>query len=79
LQGGHLSLESRVGEGDLILLRLASLRNSLLAREFVGEFAEAGGVARAREAILRGLLERVESAGEGALRVAGDGRLCRQG
>ena len=73
LQRGHLALEGGVGEGELILLRLASFGNSLLAREFVGEFAEAGGVARACEAILRGLLERVESAGERALRLAGDG------
>jgi hypothetical protein len=60
-----------VGEGQLILLCLAGLRNSLLAREFVGKFAEPSGVARAREAVLRGLLERIEGAGEGALRLAG--------
>src|SRR6266851_4701629 len=71
LQSSHLALKSGVGEGQLVLLRLASLRDSLLAREFVGQFAEAGGVARARQAILRGLLERIESAGERALRLAG--------
>lgn len=67
-----MALEGGVGEGELILLGLIGFGNSLLAREFVGEFAEAGGVARAREAVLRGLLERVEGAGERALRLAGD-------
>src|SRR5882762_9068633 len=71
LQRGHLALKGGVGEGQLILLGLAGLRNSLLAREFVGQLAESGGVARAREAVLRGLLERIEGAGEGALRLAG--------
>jgi len=33
-------------------MRLAGFRNSLLAREFIGEFAEAGGVTRARQAVL---------------------------
>jgi len=65
---------SGVGESQLVLLRLAGFGNSLLAREIVGEFAEAGGVARAREAVLRGLLERVEGTGERALRLSGDGR-----
>ena len=55
----------------MVLLGLAALRNSLLAREFVGQLAEADGVARAREAILRGLLERIEGAGKGALRLSG--------
>src|SRR6266849_1169218 len=71
LQRSHLALKSGVGEGELVLLRLASLRNSLLAREFVGQFAEAGGVARARQAVLRGLLERIESAGQRTLRLPG--------
>ena len=71
LERGHLALEGGVGEGQLILLRLAGFGNSLLAREFVGELAEAGGVARAREAVLRGLLERIEGAGKRALRLTG--------
>src|SRR6266850_4141822 len=62
LQRGHLALKRGVREGELIFLRLACFGNSLLAREFVGEFTEAGGVARAREAILRGLLQRIEGA-----------------
>jgi hypothetical protein len=40
-------------------------------REIVDEFAEAGGVARARQAVLRGLLERIERAGQRALRLSG--------
>src|SRR6266850_1374952 len=72
LQRGHLALKRGVGEGELILLRLACFSNSLLARKFVGELAEAGGIARAREAILRGLLQRIEGARERALRLAGD-------
>ena len=71
LQRGHLALKRGVGEGQLILLRLTGFRNSLLAGEFVGEFAEAGGVARARKAVLRGLLERIESAAQRALRLPG--------
>ena len=71
LQRGHLALKRGVGEGQLILLRLTGFRNSLLAGELVGEFAEAGGVARARKTVLRGLLERIESAAERALRLPG--------
>src|SRR6266403_1369850 len=78
LQRGHLALERRVGEGELIFLRLAGFRNSLLAREFIGEFAEAGGVTRARQAVLRGVLERIESAGKRALRLPGDRGLVRR-
>src|SRR6266851_7461814 len=63
LQRGHLPLKGGVGEGQLILLGLAGLRNSLLARKLVGELAESGRVARARQAVLRGLLERIEGAG----------------
>ena len=73
LQRGHLALKHGVGEGQLIFLRLAGFRNSLLAREFVGEFAEAGGVARTRQAVGGGLLQRVEGAGLRSLRSAGDG------
>ncbi len=73
LQGGHLALKRGVGEGELIFLGLAGFRNSFLTREFIGEFAEAGGVSRTRQAILRGLLERVKGAGERALGLAGDG------
>src|SRR6266852_5067908 len=69
LQCGHLPLKGRVCEGELVLLGLASFGNSLLARELVGELAESGGVARARQAVLRGLLERIEGAGERALRL----------
>jgi len=75
LQGGHLALKGGVGEGQLILLGLAGFGNSLLAREFVGEFAEAGGVAGARDTVCRGLLEGIESAGERTLRLTGDGSL----
>src|SRR6266852_311186 len=71
LQRGHLPLKGGVGEGELVLLGLAGFGNSLLARELVGELAESGGVARARQAIPRGLLERIEGAGERALRLAG--------
>jgi len=67
-----LPLEGAVGEGELVLLRLAGLRNALLAREFVGQLAEAGGIARAREAVLRGLLQRIEGARERALRLPRD-------
>jgi len=73
LHRGHLALKRSVGKGQLIFLRLAGFRNSLLARELVGEFAEAGGVARARKAVLRGLLERIESAAQRALRLPGHG------
>ena len=78
LQRGHLALESSVGKGELVLLGLAGLRNSLLARELVGELAEAGGVALAREAVLGGLLERIEGAGQRALRLAGHGGFVRR-
>jgi len=67
LQGSHLALKGGVGECQLILLRLIPFRDSLLAREFVGEFAEAGGIARTGNAVLRGLLERIEGTGERAL------------
>ena len=46
-------------------------------RELVGKLAEAGGVARARKAVLRGLLERIERARERALRLAGHRSLVR--
>jgi len=59
--------ETRVGEGKLILLRLAGFRNSLLARELVSEFAEAGGVAGAREAFCA-VAGANRSAGKRALR-----------
>src|SRR5690242_4405042 len=75
LQRSHLALKRGVGEGELVLLGLIAFGNALLAREFVGEFAEAGGVARARQPVLRGLLERVEGAGQRALRLTGDGGL----
>ena len=77
LQGCHLALKGSVGEVELIALRLSSFGNSLLARQVVGEFAEAGGIARARGAICRGLLERIERAGKRALRLSGDGRFVR--
>src|SRR5260370_11429099 len=64
LQRGHLALKGGVRKRELIFLRLAGFRNSLLARELVGELAEAGGDARAREAVLPGLLEGIENAGE---------------
>lgn len=73
LQRSHLSLKSGVAESELVLLRLIPFRDSLLAREFVGEFTETCGVACARGAVRGGLLERVESAGDRALRVRGDG------
>jgi hypothetical protein len=73
LQSGHLALEGGVGEGELILLGLIPFRDGLLASEIVDEFAEAGGVAGARDAIRRGLLQRVEGAGDCALGLAGDG------
>src|SRR2546426_3404732 len=72
LQRGHLPVESRVGEGQLVLLRGAGRFPAPRARQLVGEFAEAGGVARARQAVGRGLLQRVEGAGERAERPAGD-------
>src|SRR6267154_2752642 len=71
LERGHLALEGGVAEGQLVLLGLAGFRNSLLTRKFVGEVAEARGIARARKAVLRGLLERIESAGERALGLSG--------
>src|SRR2546425_1823250 len=72
LQRGHLPVERRVGEGQLVLLRGAGRFPALRARQLVGEFAEAGGVARARQAVRRGLLQGVEGAGERAERPAGD-------
>ena len=72
MQRGHLALEGGVAEGELILLRLIPCRNSLLAREVVGEIGEAGGIARARGAIRGGLLQRIECAGQRALRLRGD-------
>jgi len=77
LQRGHLPLKRGVAEGQLILLRLIRLGNSLLPGEFVGQLGEACGVARTRDAILRGLLERIESARERALGLVRDGRLVR--
>src|SRR6266403_4682757 len=77
LQRGHLALKRGVGESELILLRLARFGNSLLTREFVGELAKAGGIARARETVLRRLLQRIEGAGERALRLAGNRGLVR--
>jgi hypothetical protein len=73
LQSGHLALKGGVGEGQLILLGLIPFRDRFLAGEVVGEFAEAGGVAGAGDAIRGGLLERIEGAGDGALGLAGDG------
>src|SRR5882757_2548633 len=73
LQRSHLSLKGSIGEVELIALGLASFGNSLLARQVVGEFAEAGRIARAGGAICRGLLERIERTGERALRLSGDG------
>src|SRR5262249_52350059 len=49
------------------------LGNSLLARQFVFEIAEAGGVVGAGDAILRGLLERIERGSQRTLGGAGDG------
>jgi hypothetical protein len=72
LQGGHLALERGIAEGELVLLGLLPFRNSLLAGEFIGEFAESGGVVAARGAICGRLLQRVEGAGERALRLPGD-------
>jgi hypothetical protein len=63
-------LKGGVGERQLVLLGLARFRNSLLARELVGELAEACGLTRARKAVLRGLLERIERAGQRALGLA---------
>ena len=67
LQGSHLSLESGVAEAELILGGLIPFRSSFLAREFVGESGEAGGVAGAGDAIGGRLLERIEGAGDRAL------------
>src|SRR5207245_11539481 len=78
LQRGHLALKRRVGEGQLVFLCLASLGNSLLAREFVGELAEAGGGARAGQAVLCGLLERIETDGRRARRWDGAARVLGQ-
>ena len=77
MQRGHLALEGGVAEGQLILLRLIPFRNSLLAREVVGEIGEAGGIARARLAVLCRLLERIEGAGQRALRLTGHGGFVR--
>ena len=43
--------------------------------ELVGEIGEARGIIGGRHAILRGLLQRIEGAGDGALRLSGDGGL----
>src|SRR3989475_10925500 len=72
LQRSHLPVERGVGEGQLVLLRGAGRFPALRAGQLIGEFAEAGGVARARQAVRRGLLQRVEGAGERAERPAGD-------
>src|SRR5713101_1281241 len=72
LQRGHLPVERRIGESQLVLLRGAGRFPALRARQLVGEFAEASGVARARQAVGRGLLQRVEGAGQRAERAAGD-------
>src|SRR6266852_2860560 len=71
LQRGHLALKSGVGKGELVLLRLACRGNSLLARELVGEIGKAGGIARACQTVLRRLLQRIECAGQRALRLPG--------
>jgi hypothetical protein len=62
LQRGHLALTRGVGEIELVLRAPVRLRNSLLARELVFEIAEASSVVGACDAILRGLLQRIESA-----------------
>src|SRR5207249_1221592 len=77
LQGSHLPLKGSVGEVELVSLGLASFGNSLLARQVIGKFAEAGGVAGARGAICCSLLERIERAGERSLRLSGDGSFVR--
>src|SRR5262249_15995331 len=74
-QRGHLPLKRCVAECELILLRLIPFRNSLLTSEVVGKFAEAGGIIGACHAVLRGLLQRVEGAVDGALRIGRDGGL----
>jgi len=72
LQRGHLALKRGVGEVELILRGKITGGNSLLARKFIFQITEPGGVVGARNAILRGLLQRIERAGKRALRVAGD-------
>src|ERR1700733_2045508 len=72
LQGSHLSLEGGVAKAELVLGGLIPFRGCLLAGEFVGEVSEAGGVVGARDAVGGGLLERVEGAGDRALRLRGD-------
>lgn len=70
LQCRHLPLKSRIGEIQLIPLRLVAFGNSLLPGQLVGEVGKARGVARARQAVLRRLLERIEGAGERTLRLS---------
>src|SRR5262249_13999259 len=77
LQGGHLARERSVIERELILLRLIPFRDGFLTREVISEFAEAGGVVGARQAVRGGLRERVEGAGDPALRLCGDSGLLR--
>jgi hypothetical protein len=63
LQGSHLPLKRCVCESELVLLGLPSLRNSLLPREIIFEFAEADRIARTSGAIRSGSLQRIERAG----------------
>jgi hypothetical protein len=77
LQGGDLVLIGCVGEGKLVLLGLIPFRDGFLARESVGEFAEAGGVAGSRDAIGCRLLQQIEGTGDRALRLRCDGGLLR--
>jgi len=51
--------------------------NDVEPPQVIGKFAEAGGVASARGAICRGLLERIERTGKRALRLSGDGSFVR--
>ena len=78
MQCGHLALIGGVGERELILLGLIPFRDSLLPREIVGQFAEAGGVSGGGDAIRRRLLQRIEGAGDRALRLRCDGGLLRR-
>ena len=73
LQCSHLSLEGGVAEAELILRGLIPFRSSFLARELVGESRETGGVIGACDAVGGRLLERIEGAGDRALRVRCDG------
>ena len=76
-QRGHLPLKRCVGEGELILLSLIPFRDGFLANEIVGEFAEAGGIAGAGDAVRGRLLERIEGAGDRPLGLSGDGGFIR--